>query len=121
MTAYFRRSVLSSAVVESGSKCREPSVGAASCAPSGFLAGLCLVDMVLVHLVYEGVRMGRFSARCWGNTLRFAAGGFIFLAGLGISYIFLPKAHERRTGDGGRTSRSGGGRFTCCSCITRRR
>ena len=65
-----------------------------------FWRGLCLVDMVLVHLVYEGVRMGRILPPVLGEYLRFAAGGFIFLAGLGISYIFLPKAMnaERRWG-----------------------
>jgi hypothetical protein len=57
-----------------------------------FWRGLCLVDMVLVHLVYEGVRMGRVLTPVLGEFTRFAAGGFIFLAGLGVSYIFLPKA-----------------------------
>src|SRR5689334_12443251 len=55
---------------------------------------MCLVDMVLVHLVYEGVKMGRFLEPVLGEFTRFAAGGFIFLAGLGITYIFLPKARE---------------------------
>jgi hypothetical protein len=57
-----------------------------------FWRGLCLVDMVLVHLVYEGVRMGSVLTPLLGEFTRFAAGGFIFLAGLGVSYIFLPKA-----------------------------
>jgi hypothetical protein len=59
-----------------------------------FWRGMCLVDMVLVHLVYEGVKMGRFLQPVLGEFTRFAAGGFIFLAGLGITYIFLPKARE---------------------------
>ena len=59
-----------------------------------FWRGMCLVDMVLVHLVYEGVKMGRFLEPVLGEFTRFAAGGFIFLAGLGITYIFLPKARE---------------------------
>lgn len=59
-----------------------------------FWRGMCLVDMVLVHLVYEGVKMGRFFEPVLGEFTRFAAGGFIFLAGLGITYIFLPKARE---------------------------
>jgi len=65
-----------------------------------FWRGLCLVDMVLVHLVYEGVKMGRVLQPIVGEFLRFAAGGFIFLAGLGITYIFLPKARndEKRLG-----------------------
>jgi hypothetical protein len=48
--------------------------------------------MVLVHLVYEGVKMGSVLTPLFGEFTRFAAGGFIFLAGLGVSYIFLPKA-----------------------------
>lgn len=65
-----------------------------------FWRGLCLVDMVLVHLVYEGVRMGSVLTPLLGEFTRFAAGGFIFLAGLGVSYIFLPKARpeEKRWG-----------------------
>jgi hypothetical protein len=59
-----------------------------------FWRGMCLVDMVLVHLVYEGVKMGRFLEPVLGEFTRFAAGGFIFLAGLGITYIFLPKARD---------------------------
>jgi hypothetical protein len=61
-----------------------------------FWRGLCLVDMVLVHLVYEGVKMGSFLQGVFGEFTRFAAGGFIFLAGLGITYIFLPKARDDR-------------------------
>ena len=59
-----------------------------------FWRGLCLVDMVLVHLVYEGVRMGRILPPVLGEFTRFAAGGFIFLAGLAVTYIFLPKARD---------------------------
>jgi hypothetical protein len=59
-----------------------------------FWRGLCLVDMVLVHLVYEGVKMGRVLEPVLGEFTRFAAGGFIFLAGLGVTYIFLPKARD---------------------------
>ena len=59
-----------------------------------FWRGLCLVDMVLVHLVYEGVRMGRILTPVLGEFTRFAAGGFIFLAGLAVTYIFLPKARD---------------------------
>jgi hypothetical protein len=59
-----------------------------------FWRGLCLVDMVIVHLVYEGVRMGKYLQPWLGEYVRFAAGGFIFLAGLGITHIFLPKARD---------------------------
>jgi hypothetical protein len=59
-----------------------------------FWRGLCLVDMVLVHLVYEGVKMGRILQPTIGEFIRFAAGGFIFLAGLAVSYIYLPKVAD---------------------------
>jgi len=59
-----------------------------------FWRGLCLVDMILVHLVYEGVKMGSSLTAILGEYTRFAAGGFIFLAGLGVSYIFLKKARD---------------------------
>jgi len=59
-----------------------------------FWRGLCLVDMVLVHLIYEGVKMGQILTPVFGEYIRFAAGGFIFLAGLGVSYVFLPRAMD---------------------------
>ncbi|HSI35429.1 MAG: OpgC domain-containing protein [Phycisphaerae bacterium] len=59
-----------------------------------FWRGLCLVDMVLVHLVSEGVKFGGALTAIIGEYARFAAGGFIFLAGLGVSYIFLKKARD---------------------------
>ena len=59
-----------------------------------FWRGLCLIDMVIVHMLYEGVRMGAWLTPVLGEYLRFAAGGFIFLAGLGVSYIYLKKARD---------------------------
>src|SRR5688572_15209154 len=59
-----------------------------------FWRGLCLIDMVLVHMLYEGVRMGTWLTPVVGEYLRFAAGGFIFLAGLGVAYIYLNKARD---------------------------
>src|SRR5947209_862340 len=56
-----------------------------------FWRALCLIDMVLVHLVYEGVNFGPLQ-RTIGDYTRFAAGGFVFVAGLGIGAIFLPRA-----------------------------
>src|SRR5882757_6753621 len=50
--------------------------------------------MVLVHLVYEGVKMGLVLTPVFGEFTRFAAGGFIFLAGLAVTFIFLPKAND---------------------------
>jgi hypothetical protein len=44
---------------------------------------MCLVDMVLVHLVYEGVKMGRFLEPVLGEFTRFAAGGVVVLEGVG--------------------------------------
>jgi len=52
---------------------------------------LCLIDMVLVHLVYDGVNFGPLQ-RTIGEYTRFAAGGFVFVAGLSIGAIFLPRA-----------------------------
>lgn len=57
-----------------------------------FWRGLCLIDMVLVHLVYQRVQFGEWLGQTLGEYLRFAAGGFVLVAGLGIGYIFLPKA-----------------------------
>ena len=59
-----------------------------------FWRGLCLIDMVLVHMLYEGVRMGAWLTPIIGEYLRFAAGGFIFLAGLGVAYIYLDKVRD---------------------------
>lgn len=61
-----------------------------------FWRGLCLIDMVLVHLVYEShVQFGDFlGLKLIGAYTRFAAGGFIFISGLSIGVIFLPRARE---------------------------
>jgi hypothetical protein len=56
-----------------------------------FWRALCLLDMVLVHLAYEGVNFGPLSRTITDYT-RFAAGGYVFLAGLGVGAIFLPRA-----------------------------
>ena len=97
---------MSSAVLSSPGTREAPTRRSVSAAAAGtatardarldFWRGLCLVDMVLVHLVYEGVKMGRFFEPVLGEFTRFAAGGFIFLAGLGVTYIFLPKARDER-------------------------
>jgi hypothetical protein len=59
-----------------------------------FWRGLCLVDMVLVHLVYEGVQFGPLLQATIGEFTRFAAGGFVFVAGMGVGIVFLPRALE---------------------------
>jgi hypothetical protein len=58
-----------------------------------FWRALCLIDMVLVHLIYDGVNFGQgFMQKLIGEYTRFAAGGFVFVAGLSIGAIFLPRA-----------------------------
>src|SRR5437899_2213461 len=64
-----------------------------------FWRALCLIDMVLVHLVYEGVNFGPLQ-RALGEYTRFAAGGFVFVAGLSVGAIFLPRTFR----PGGRRS-----------------
>jgi hypothetical protein len=65
-----------------------------------FWRGLCLIDMLLVHLVYNKVQFGDFLENFLGSYTRFAAGGFIFISGLSIGVIFLPRALDvkRRLG-----------------------
>jgi len=55
-----------------------------------FWRALCLIDMILVHLVYDGVNFGPIN-KIVGEYTRFAAGGFVFVAGLSIGAIFLPR------------------------------
>jgi hypothetical protein len=59
-----------------------------------FWRGLCLVDMVLVHLVWEGLDVGGVLAPLIGEYTRFAAGGFVFVAGMGMGLVFLPRARD---------------------------
>jgi hypothetical protein len=56
-----------------------------------FWRGLCLIDMILVHLVHEGIQFGPFGPVIVDYT-RFAAGGFVFVAGLGVGLMFLRDA-----------------------------
>jgi hypothetical protein len=57
-----------------------------------FWRGLCLIDMVLVHLYYQKVQFGSVLGPIVGSYTRFAAGGFIFISGMSIGMIFLPRA-----------------------------
>jgi hypothetical protein len=57
-----------------------------------FWRGLCLIDMVLVHLYYQKVQLGSVLGPIIGSYTRFAAGGFIFISGMSIGMIFLPRA-----------------------------
>jgi hypothetical protein len=59
-----------------------------------FWRGLCLIDMVLVHLYYGKIQFGILLGPFLGEYTRFAAGGFILVAGLAIGAIFLPKARD---------------------------
>jgi hypothetical protein len=59
-----------------------------------FWRGLCLIDMVLVHLYYENVRMGDHLGKILGEYSRFAAGGFVFVSGMAMGAIFLAKSLE---------------------------
>ena len=49
-----------------------------------FRRGLCLIDMVLVHLVYANVQFGNFLGSVIQDYTRFAAGGFVLLSGLAM-------------------------------------
>lgn len=59
-----------------------------------FWRGLCLIDMVLVHLVYQGMSLGQPLSLILSEYTRFAAGGFVFISGLSIGSVFLPKARR---------------------------
>jgi hypothetical protein len=59
-----------------------------------FWRGLCLLDMLLVHLVYADVQFGHNLGKFFGEYARFAAGGFVFLAGMGVGRFFLPKVQD---------------------------
>jgi hypothetical protein len=59
-----------------------------------FWRGLCLIDMVLVHMVHHGVNFGQPWFSILGEYTRFAAGGFIFVSGMSIGAIFLPRARD---------------------------
>jgi hypothetical protein len=62
-----------------------------------FWRGLCLIDMVVVHLLVQGLEIGHYPHAILGEYTRFAAGGFIFIAGLSVGRIFLPRAYDNTT------------------------
>jgi hypothetical protein len=62
-----------------------------------FWRGLCLIDMVLVHMVYEKIYFGPYLGPLFSEYARFAAGGFILIAGMSIGAIFLPRALNDQT------------------------
>jgi hypothetical protein len=53
--------------------------------------GLCLVDVVLVHLAYSGLGFPGCVDDLIKHYTRFAAGGFVFLAGLTVAVVFGPR------------------------------
>ena len=55
---------------------------------------LCLIDMLLVHLIHQGMSLGTRLDLAIGEYTRFAAGGFVFIAGMSIGRIFLPRARD---------------------------
>lgn len=52
--------------------------------------GLCLVDVVLVHLAFAGLGFPEPLDSAVKHWFRFAAGGFVFLAGLTVATVFAP-------------------------------
>jgi hypothetical protein len=52
--------------------------------------GLCLVDVVLVHLAFNGLGFPGPLDDAIKHWTRFAAGGFVFLAGLTVAVAFGP-------------------------------
>lgn len=71
--------------------------------------GLCLVDVVLVHLAYNQLGFPEPLDALIKHYTRFAAGGFVFLAGLTIAVVFAP-----------RYQRSAADRETVCRWLWRR-
>ena len=59
-----------------------------------FWRGLCLIDMLLVHLIHQGMSLGTQLDLTIGEYTRFAAGGFVFIAGMSIGRIFLPRVAD---------------------------
>ncbi len=59
-----------------------------------FWRGVCLIDMVLVHLVHQGLSLPGAWPAIFGQWTRFAAGGFIFIAGMSLGAIHLVKARD---------------------------
>jgi hypothetical protein len=56
------------------------------------LRGLCLINMVLVHLIEQGLVVPWLASEVVMHWLRFAAGGFILTSGLCIGAIHYQKA-----------------------------
>jgi hypothetical protein len=65
-----------------------------------FWRGLCMVDMVVIHLFEQRLRANDTVRSMFFDYVRFAAGGYIFMAGLCVGAIHLRKARdpEKRAG-----------------------
>lgn len=59
-----------------------------------FWRGLCLIDMILDHLVWQGMPFGQPWYSILGEYTRFAAGGFIMISGMSIGAIFLKRISD---------------------------
>ena len=57
-----------------------------------FWRGLCLIDMVVVHLVQYGMRFGALGHEFFADYTRFAAGGYVLISGMTVGFVFLPRA-----------------------------
>src|SRR5450432_2704059 len=59
-----------------------------------FWRGLCIVDMVLIHMLEVGLRTDSLTRTILYDYVRFAAGGFVFMAGVCVGAIHLRKIHN---------------------------
>jgi len=50
--------------------------------------------MIVVHLCVQGLVMSHWLSLTLTELTRFAAGGFVFVSGLGVGMIYLPKARD---------------------------
>jgi hypothetical protein len=57
-----------------------------------FWRGLCLIDMVIVHMVQQGMQFGALGQEVLADYTRFAAGGYILLSGMTVGFVFYPRA-----------------------------
>lgn len=60
--------------------------------------GLCLIDVVLVHLAYNGIGFPDALDQVVKHYTRFAAGGFVFVAGLTIALVIGPHVRASAAG-----------------------
>lgn len=56
-----------------------------------FWRGLCLVDMIVIHLLANGLAVSGWLHLTLSEYFRFAAGGFVMISGASIAFIYLPR------------------------------